>query len=208
MHIYDHFQRVIQAAPEPVTVVEVGACDGVDTLRMYERLLATGKKFSLTAIEPLFRNYEIMSRRMCTAGNKVHLLNAAVGQVNGVVDFWDSVTPEYYGSSSIREPKDSLTLWPTMKFEKKTVECLTLDSLFCPYPDRIDFIWADVQGAEIDLILGGKEALKKTRYFYTEFSDKELYAGEIKLPEILELLPDFEIVEQYDHDVLLKNVNV
>lgn len=206
MTIYDHFQRIIHAAPAPITCVDCGACDGSDTLKMYERLLATGKKFELTAIEPVYRNFQTLSRRI--GGKAIHALQVAIGQTNGVVDFWDSVTPEYYGSSSIRAPKESLTLWPTMKFEKTTVECMTLDSLFCPYPDRIDFLWADVQGAEIDLILGGEKTLAKTRYFYTEYSDKELYEGEILLSEILERLPDFEIVECYDHDVLLKNVRL
>jgi hypothetical protein len=69
----------------------------------------------------------------------------------------------------------------------------------------IDFIWADIQGAEIDLILGGKEAFKNVRYFYTEYCDSELYEGEIPLEKILELMPDFEVVEDYQGDVLLKN---
>ncbi|MEN9248224.1 MAG: hypothetical protein Q6L50_08560 [Gloeomargarita sp. GMQP_bins_120] len=37
-----------------------------------------------------------------------------------------------------------------------------------------DFIWADVQGAEVDLIQGGLQALANTRYFYTEYANTEL----------------------------------
>jgi hypothetical protein len=69
----------------------------------------------------------------------------------------------------------------------------------------IDFIWADVQGAEIDLIQGGQQALAQTRYFYTEYSNAELYEGQIPLRDILKLLPNFQLVYRFSHDVLLKN---
>jgi hypothetical protein len=71
--------------------------------------------------------------------------------------------------------------------------------------DAIDLIWADVQGAEVDLIAGGKEALKHTRYFYTEYSNTELYEGQINLRQLMALLPDFHVLRRYEKDVLLKN---
>lgn len=206
MHIYDHFRRIIKAVPAPLCVLECGACDGSDTVKLHDTLSASGKVFEMFAVEPVLRNFETLRCRVYGKPN-LHLIHAAIGQISGMVDFWDSVTPEYYGSSSIRPPKESLRLWPTMRFEKNQVACLTLDSLI-GHRDHIDFIWADTQGAEIDLILGGPQTLAKTRYLYTEFSDKELYEGEILLPEILERLPDFEIVECYDHDVLLKNMRL
>ena len=69
----------------------------------------------------------------------------------------------------------------------------------------IDFIWADVQGAEADIIAGGKEALRNTRYLYTEYSNTELYEGQVNLNQLLKLLPDFRVVRRYEYDVLLKN---
>ena len=71
--------------------------------------------------------------------------------------------------------------------------------------DSIDFIWADVQGAEVDLIKGGRATLGKTRYFYTEYSNRELYAGQIDLKTLLKSLPEFEVVHRYETDVLLRN---
>jgi hypothetical protein len=72
--------------------------------------------------------------------------------------------------------------------------------------DRIDFVWADVQGAEGDLILGGKETFNKhVKYFYTEYSNMELYENQLNLEQILQLLPTFNIVTQFEGDVLLKN---
>jgi hypothetical protein len=46
----------------------------------------------------------------------------------------------------------------------------------------IDFIWADVQGAEEDLILGGLDTLRKrTKYLFTEYNNSEMYEGQINL---------------------------
>jgi hypothetical protein len=69
----------------------------------------------------------------------------------------------------------------------------------------IDFIWADIQGAEINLIKGGKNTFKNVKYFYTEYSNGNLYKGDKGLKGILKLLPNFEIECDYQGDVLLKN---
>jgi hypothetical protein len=72
----------------------------------------------------------------------------------------------------------------------------------------IDLIWADVQGAEGDLIRGGTRTLASTRFFYTEFDDKELYVGQLTLPTLLGLLPDWAIVSKYHNNVLLRNTTL
>ncbi|AWN55636.1 nodulation protein [Methylobacterium sp. 17Sr1-1] len=64
---------------------------------------------------------------------------------------------------------------------------------------------ASIQGAEIDLIGGGKDALSRTKYLYTEYSDLELYEGGINLDNIVSALTNFRIARLYRHDVLLKN---
>jgi hypothetical protein len=72
----------------------------------------------------------------------------------------------------------------------------------------IDFIWADVQGAEGDVIRGGLATFQRTRYFYTEYIDEELYEGQITLDRMIELLPRWTIVERWSDDVLLRNTDL
>jgi hypothetical protein len=74
--------------------------------------------------------------------------------------------------------------------------------------DRIDFIWADVQGAEEDLILGAGRALQITRFFYTEYSNEEWYEGQINLSGLIEALPDFEVAALFPADVLFRRQGV
>ena len=74
--------------------------------------------------------------------------------------------------------------------------------------DIVDFIWADVQGAEEELILGAKHILSRTKYFYTEYSNEELYKNQINKKTILEMLPWFEERKDYGTNVLLKNRDI
>ena len=57
------------------------------------------------------------------------------------------------------------------------------------------------------VIDGGINALKRTRYFYTEFYDIEVYSGQLPLAEIHRRLPGrWRIVERYPTDVLFENL--
>lgn len=149
---------------------------------------------------------------------RVHLTQKALGQTIGKAVFHQSgghqegadaagQAEEWDQSGSLREPREHLTVWPGITFENRIeVDVTTLDRWAAEHHVRyIDFIWADVQGAEEDLILGGMQTLSNTRYFYTEFSDRELYAGALGLDDILRVLPLFEVVEVFQHDVLLRN---
>lgn len=62
----------------------------------------------------------------------------------------------------------------------------------------------DVQGAEQDVIEGGRRALSRTRFVYTEYSNEQLYEGQLSLRELLKILPEFRIVKRYPHDILLR----
>ncbi len=47
--------------------------------------------------------------------------------------------------------------------------------------------------------------LAVTRYFYTEYSNQELYEGQLDLQRIINMLPGFEVVEIFNNDVLMRN---
>jgi hypothetical protein len=87
------------------------------------------------------------------------------------------------------------------------VQCLTYDTLFQQTSlDRVDFIWADIQGSEIDLIRGGQTALKHTRYLYLEYSNGGLYQGDANLEALCQALGEqWEIAEDFKGDALLRN---
>jgi FkbM family methyltransferase len=143
----------------------------------------------------------------------VFLHEVAVGNTNGTVEFHqssgaESIDPEGWDhSGSIKPPKAHLEMYPWVKFENKiTVPIIKLDD-WAKDNDlmNIDFIWADVQGAESDLILGAKKTLRSTRFIYTEYYDNECYSGQIDLKSIYDLLNSFLILRKFENDVLLEN---
>ncbi len=203
------------AGRERVVFFEIGACDGYHTEIIYRALRETRAQEHVRyyAFEPVPRLYDIIAQKADCRG--VHLTRGAVGaragtstlHVSGGVgrDSNGRVTINYYGSSSIRAPKLVTTAFPGMTFSETTTPVVTLDE-FCASVGvtQIDFLWADIQGAEIDLLEGGPQMLPKTDYVFMEYCNAEFYEGEVGLPQLLKMLPSHEVVKDFGGDVLLR----
>jgi 2-O-methyltransferase len=200
--------RLCVGKEDPV-IVEVGANCGQTTVEMLKAM----PRATIYAFEPDPR--AIAKFRAAVTDPRVHLYECAVGAVNGTVTFHQSSgaedQPDYSKgwdqSGSIRRPNSHLTVWPWVKFEKQiTVPIMTLDTWSEQHQvAKADFIWADVQGAESDLVEGAARFLSSSRYLYTEYSNEEWYEGQITLATLREKLPDFELVVRYPMDALFQN---
>lgn len=199
--------------PNP-TIFEIGCADGIDTK---EFLDVFGDNIKLYCFEPDERNIEVFTRggfRPINPNFTAPIISEsvifepkAVGNINGTVRFNQSST---IYSSSLKNPTDNLfKTWSDINFEKfLEVESVTLDT----YVEEkgiilIDFIWADVQGAEDYLIEGGKKTFEnKVKYFYTEYANVKYYENSPSKEDILNLLgPNWVIYQDFGTDVLLKN---
>lgn len=210
-------------------IMDVGSYDGEDSRELVQTV---GKTCIVDCFEADPRNRELFLTLNEYEGNlKLNLFGLALCNKNGQSDFYlsDSDTRRHFhnnknwsASSSLKEPNHHLELFKDVKFENKVeVDCMKLDTFYKPELYKkimlntgIDFIWCDINGAEEDFILGGLETLQNhTRYLYIEFSDKELYKGQITKNKILELLPNFELIGIYNFpkdlgnfgNLLLKN---
>ena len=203
--------RGLLGKPDPV-ILEIGCNDGMHTLQF----LTLFEGARVYAFEPDDRARKRFQAAVHDA--RVQLFATAVGASDGVTEFypsdgapdaeWAKRLPDGWDmSGSIRPPKKHLEFHPWCRFRPSVEVAITrLDTWARTQAlDGADFIWADVQGAEKDLIAGAHETLKKTRYFYTEYSNLELYAGQTQLVELLKMLPDFEVVRRYQGDILLRN---
>jgi hypothetical protein len=92
--------------------------------------------------------------------------------------------------------------------EIETVDFTTLDDAVETLGlSKIDFIWADVQGAEEDIISGGAQSLAKTRYLYSEYSSLEFYEGALTLHDLRSLLGvDWQMIKDYGSEALFRNL--
>ena len=224
MEIFDRFIQIVLPSVNPV-VFEFGTCDGQHTnvmcsilkqMQSDPRFMGQKNQFKYHAFEGDYRIiprfWEVNSNHV----NEIILNHLAIGNTDGEVTFNLSggiesreghFKQEFYGSSSIKQPKKANEYWPDMTFEETQVKCCKFDTYYNEANvDIIDFIWSDIQGAEKELIEGGQKALSKTRYLYTEYNQGDSYEGEISLSDIIDKLPgSWSIVEDYGHDVLLKN---
>jgi 2-O-methyltransferase len=199
-------QRVGKVDP---VIIEVGANCGQTTAE----LLSVMPEATIFAFEPDPR--AIAKFRDAISSPRVHLYECAIGAVNGTVNFHQSSGAEHLAeysegwdqSGSIRRPNSHLKVWPWVRFEKQiTVPIMTLDTWSEQHHvTAADFIWADVQGAESDLVEGALRFLRSSRYLYTEYSNDEWYEGQITLAGLLEKLPDFDLVRRYPMDALFEN---
>ena len=198
-------------------IFEIGCADGIDTM---EFIKAFGDEMTLYCFEPDERNANTFLNggdrpldKNFKSGIKrdnVIFEQKAIGNIDGVVEFNQSST---IYSSSLKKPVNALfEQWPQIKFDSVlNVESVKLDSYVS---DKnigiIDFVWADVQGAEDLMIEGGKDSFNnKVRFLYTEYAKTEYYEESLNQIDILKSLGDsWEIVKDFGTDVLLRNKNL
>ncbi|QPB24669.1 FkbM family methyltransferase [Rhizobium sp. 007] len=199
--------------PDPV-ILDIGCNDGTDT----RRFLRLCPEAQLYCFEPDPRAAARFKAYMNLYLDKVKLFEIAMSDRIGRIDFHpsngDGSAKEWDRSGSIRRPKIHLSEYDWVRFDRPiSVETRRLDD-WCSEAGlkKIDFIWMDVQGAEANVIAGGEQTLSNTRFIYTEYSDQELYDGQLSLRAILDLLPWFELVAHYprgvEGDVLLRNTRL
>lgn len=200
--------RALLGTDEPL-VLNIGANIGQTCIEIFEAM----PRATIFAFEPDPRAIARFHRNV--SHPRLKLVECAVGAENGSALFHQSSGGEHLPdypegwdqSGSIRRPRSHLKFYPWVRFEKEiAVPILTLDT----WAEQngigaVDLIWADVQGAEGDLIRGAPRTLSQTRFFYTEYSNIEMYEGQITLSELREKLAGFSLIRRYSMDALFVN---
>jgi FkbM family methyltransferase len=195
---------LVGSSPDPRLILEVGANCGQTTIEFIQWM----PDVRIICFEPDPR--AIQKFKSYVQSPHVSLVEIAVGADNGTVLFHQSSGAEHIDpqgwdhSGSIRKPKTHLEVWPWVKFERQIpVPMMRLDDWATTNEiDTVDFIWADVQGAESDLVVGAQQVLSRTRFFYTEFSDDEWYEGQINFATLSACLPGFSLLHKFANDAL------
>lgn len=200
----------LRMSRDPV-ILECGANTGTDTLAFLQRWPTS----RVVCFEPEPRAIEVW--RATVDSPRAALVEVALAEADGTATFHRSSgrppveTPEsdepWNQSGSLRRPTGHLETWPWVEFtETITVETRSLDSWAAENDlGPIDLVWADVQGAEGDVVLGGLRTLARARYLYIETSETEYYEGQVTTAELLSMLPDWRVLAHFTFDVLLEN---
>jgi len=196
--------------------VEIGMHYGTDT-QDFRRMHPNAR---IVTFEPDPRNIQMIKK---LGNDKICELNEmALSNTNEPMDFYLSSgdasrkVPEtilqkndWSCSSSLKKPTGHLQVHSWITFPQTVkVSCCRLDDFEPLKNTKIDFIWADVQGAEDIVFSGALETLKNTHYVYTEYCNTELYEGQLNLIQIQELFgSDWKVLNVFGGDVLLENIN-
>ena len=94
------------------------------------------------------------------------------------------------GSSSLLPPKEHLNVFPTVYFDSKIkVTTTTLDAWAESNNIRkIDFMWLDLQGMELNVLKSGTNILRTVTAIYTEVSGIEAYKEQTLYSDLAEWL--------------------
>jgi FkbM family methyltransferase len=187
-------------------ILEIGSHIGTDTMRFLEAF----RDIKIFCFEPdprciiAFKNF--INDERCI------LIEAAVSNIDGktILNMSGGWPPGFPGkgdwdaSSSIKNSISHSDSHPWLTFNNK-IEVITikLDTWATENDiNFIDFIWADVQGAERDLIEGAGHTLKITKYFFTEYGETSTYPEAMTREETIELLQKhgFELVPIYSDE--------
>lgn len=192
------------------TIIEVGSNDNETTRQM----LAVMPRATIVCFEPDPRP---LARSVCLKDRRVTIHQCAISDRRGTFTFHQSggqvphskapCADDWDYSGSLCRPtghldRDKFVTFPT------TIEVPTetLDGMIGGL--AIDLIFADVQGAEARMILGGQRTLRRTKWFYCEFYDIEQYERQPDLKGLLAFLPDWDLVGIYANNALFKNREV
>jgi FkbM family methyltransferase len=186
LDVQQHLHRYLGVTPDQVwQIVIVGAHMGYEVIDMLRRFPKA--KFVLFEASP--RYAERLKNRF-SRQSRVTVSNCAVARVDGVLTFFET---NLDGSGSILKVGElAQSSYGMRQCEQYTVTASRLDSHARAngYDDReTDCLWVDVQGAELGVLEGAEETLKRTKAVFVEVSVFEpLYIGGAVLRDISNFL--------------------
>jgi FkbM family methyltransferase len=169
---------------DKLTILDIGGCEGEESIR-YSRIFPFS---SIYIFEPLPENQKLIAENLEKyKAENVTMMPVAVSDEDGMSTFnVSSGHPDHepneldwdFGnkSSSLLSPeKENNQNW--LSFDKQiNVSTITLQSFLAENKiDEIDFIHMDVQGAELKVLMGAKDSIKKIKAIWLEVADIELY---------------------------------
>lgn len=196
----------------PGHIIEAGAWDGQDTLR----LLKLFSKSKLICFEPVPEMFELLSSIFLEQDQSIKIINRALTSSNS------SELKFIYGTDL--NPSGSLNTPVLHKhFPKKTnfdkevlVKTYHLNNLFFDESiDLVNLLWLDVQGSELEIIKSIDETnLNKIRFIHLEVSKVKLYMDQPDEKDIVSYLQSkgFQIVSRkipiLSGNILFKNTKL
>ncbi len=174
-HVLDYIDSYL---PKNPIIIEAGAYNGSDTIRMAQRWPTA----TIHAFEPVPEMYKKLVANTAPYPN-LHCYQLALSDRNGTAQFYLAYKPEKPDkptqTGSLLPPKER-SKYSTHQF-KTTIEVptITLDSWAEQHNmDHIDFAWLDIQGHELAVLQACPQKVAALRVIYCEVGFVEGYEGQ------------------------------
>jgi FkbM family methyltransferase len=171
-------ERVARYLPPDPIILEAGAHNGVDTLRM----ASFWPSAKIYAFEPVPDAYAELLRRATKHPGRIHCYPLGLGPKKGTMSMHisgDGSAGSCQSSSLLPPTQGHLLEYSFVSFGKRTeVEVSTIDDWARENRiDRVDFMRLDMQGYEIEALKGAGLTLECTTVIQLEVSNVQLYHG-------------------------------
>jgi FkbM family methyltransferase len=212
--------KIKEKYPDIKNIFEIGAHRGYDIPEM----VSVFPEANIYCFEADPFNYNICKNN-CSKYDNVHVYNLAVYNQNKQMSFnrfcdienipdsetFDASNFQFTGCGSLHKPGVGLTEIYKIKdvVEEITVQAITLES-FCKENgiDSIDALFMDVQGAEMNVILGCGDLMTTIKSLALEWSTKyTLYENETDFIHIKSYLESSVKLEEVAREYQLQGLN-
>ena len=198
---------------EPIVILDVGANNGG-----HSRYFASEFESSFVySFEPDDRALEKFHSGLKTLpsdiSSRIKIYKTCVGNLDGEITFFSSDGSGKWNnwdcSGSIKKPSLHTQLRPEITFLETTHQIIKLNSWSKQSGiQKIDFIWADCQGAELDMILGASDILNTVKFINVECHNPPLYEDDANINDIKSELKDFEVIFKTHNDWFFARKNL
>jgi FkbM family methyltransferase len=187
-----HIDHLKPFLPSDPVILEAGGHEGEDTIE-FAKNWPMGSIFTF---EPNPRAYRELLNR-CAGYPQIHPFPLALDITGGTKTFYlcqgPEHSPEKEGGSSLL-PSSPYMIYH-FQGDTITVESITLDS-WCEAEriDRIDFMWLDLEGKELDVLKSGPNILNTTNIIYTETNLQEFRINCCTFTQLKKYLEDNDFI--------------
>ena len=165
----------------PKTIIDIGANKG----QFSEACFQLFNKVKVVAIEPDKKISKILEKNL--SNRNIHIINKVISSYNGTVNF--HVNEDSQVSSVLQIGKDRKKFFSKSKVKSiKKLPVCTLDKIIIKNIKKPILIKIDTQGLEYEILKGGKQFLKKTKWVILEVPLKKLYLGQRNFDDLNNLM--------------------
>ena len=126
------------------------------------------------AFEPVDSNADWCQKSIYNRNN-IQFFKSAISKIDGIVSFYE-VTNGNIGASSLLQKNDGHAYGASYEQKEISVQSIRGDSFLSKNNiDKLDLIWMDVQGSEIEVLDSFGEYLNNIKAIHTEVGLSEVY---------------------------------